>query len=75
MKQMQDETDQKLEVRPTTLERERGPGHLDLAMTIDTLPFTRDILEFKLPKDFKQSRMRLYDGTTNPMDFLNDFSN
>ncbi|CAL9024732.1 unnamed protein product [Prunus brigantina] len=70
MKRMQHEMDWKLEVRLTALERERG---LDLAMTIDTLPFTRDILEFKLPKYFKQPRMQLYDGTIDSVDFLNDF--
>ncbi|PQQ21980.1 hypothetical protein Pyn_26436 [Prunus yedoensis var. nudiflora] len=57
MKQMQDEMDRKLELRLTALERERGPGPLDLVTTTNTLPFTRDILEFKLPKDFKQLKM------------------
>ncbi|CAB4316557.1 unnamed protein product [Prunus armeniaca] len=70
MKRMQDEMDRKLEVRLTALEREKG---LDLAMTTDTLPFTRDILEFKLSKYFKQPRMRLYDGIIDPVDFLNNF--
>ncbi|ONI21605.1 hypothetical protein PRUPE_2G075200 [Prunus persica] len=74
MKRMQDEMDRKLELRLTALERERGPGPIDLVTTSDALPFTRDILEFKLPKDFKQPRMRLYDGTTDPVDFLNNFA-
>ncbi|CAB4278501.1 unnamed protein product [Prunus armeniaca] len=65
MKWMHDEMDRKLEVHLTTLELERGPGPLNLAMITDTLPFTKDILEFKLPKDFKQPRIRLYDGTTD----------
>ncbi|CAB4319868.1 unnamed protein product [Prunus armeniaca] len=73
MKRMQDEMDQKLELRLIALERERGPGPLDLVTTTDILPFSRDILEFKLPKDFKQPRMQLYDGTTDPVDLLNDF--
>ncbi|CAB4286164.1 unnamed protein product [Prunus armeniaca] len=71
MKRMQDEMDRKLEVHLIALEREKG---LDLAMTTDTLPFTRHILEFKLSKYFKQPRMPLYDGIINPVDFLNDFS-
>ena len=70
MKRMQDEMDWKLEVHLTALERERGLGPLDVAMTTGTLLFTLDILEFKLPKDFKQPRMRLYDRTTDQVDFL-----
>ncbi|CAB4272683.1 unnamed protein product [Prunus armeniaca] len=66
--------EKKLEVCLTGLEREQGPGLLDLAMTTNTLPFTRDIIEFKLPKDFKQPMMQLYDGTTDLVDFLNNFS-
>ncbi|CAB4289814.1 unnamed protein product [Prunus armeniaca] len=63
----------KLEVRLPAFKREQGAGPLNPAMATNTLPFTKDILEFKIPKDFKQPKMRLYEKTTAPMDFLNDF--
>lgn len=33
----------------------------------------KEILEFKLPKDFKQLKIKFYDGTSDPMYFLSEF--
>lgn len=56
----------KLEVHLIALEHERGPGPFNMQ-------FTKDILEFKLPRDFKQHMIRLYDGIIDLVGFLDDF--
>ncbi|KAK9902495.1 hypothetical protein M0R45_001568 [Rubus argutus] len=74
MKEMNAKIEEKLEARLGILEAEKGLKPMELTLATTSSPFTKEILEFKLPRDFKQPKIRLYDGTTDPVDFLSDFA-